>query len=161
MVDWDVLVREHWTMVFGTAWHILGHAEDAEDVVQEVFTEAHQRSNGTPVLSWGALLRRIVICRSLNALHRRRAMKSLDAARLTATGGDPPAIAISHELETRLREALAELTPREAEVFCLRYFEKLSYREISKALGISATATSTALSQARSRLESLLTERNP
>jgi RNA polymerase sigma-70 factor, ECF subfamily len=161
MVDWEALVREHWTMVFGTAWHILGHAEDAEDVVQEVFTEAHQRSNGTPVLSWGAMLRRIAICRSLNALHRRRAVKSLDSARLTANGGDPAAIAISNELETRLREALAELPLREAEVFCLRYFEKLSYRDISEALGISATATSTALSQARSRLQSLLTERNP
>ncbi len=44
MVDWNVLVREHWTMVFGTAWHILGHADDAEDVAQEVFTEAEFES---------------------------------------------------------------------------------------------------------------------
>jgi RNA polymerase sigma-70 factor (ECF subfamily) len=161
MVDWNFLVRQHGTMVFGIAWRILGQAEDAEDVVQEVFAEAHRQANGAAVLCWPAMLRRMAACRSLDALRRRRITEPLDPARLAATGSDPPAIAVGHELEARLRAALAELAPREAEVFCLRYFEDLSYREISEALGISPTATSRALSQARARLEALLTEPNP
>ncbi len=159
MVDWDALVREHGRMVSGIAWHILGHAEDVEDVVQEVFVEAHQRSsNGTPVVSWGAMLRRIATYRSLNALRRRRPVQPIDIEQLAAAEGDPCSIAIHHEMERRLRAALVDLAPREAEVFCLRFFERLSYRKISEALDISLSATSTALFQARSHLERLLTE---
>ena len=156
MVDWNSLVREQSAALFGIAWRILGHAQDAEDVVQEVFCEAHRQSNGAGIVCWPALLRRMATCRAIDALRRRRITIPLDCGELTRTKDDPQAIAAGHELEVRLRVALAELAPREAEVFCLRYFEELSYRGIAETLGISATAASTALHQARSRLEELL-----
>jgi RNA polymerase sigma-70 factor, ECF subfamily len=160
MVNWNALVCEHGKAVFGVAWRILGHAQDAEDVAQEVFAEASRRSNGKPVECWPALLRRIATCRATDALRRRRSVVSLDSMEPASSRDDPHAILAGRELETRLRTALGDLAPREAEVFCLRYFEELSYREIAETLGISATATSTALSQARSRLEQLLSESN-
>jgi RNA polymerase sigma-70 factor (ECF subfamily) len=158
MVDWDDLVREHGATVFGIAWRILGHAQDAEDVSQEVFAQASRQSNGIPVVCWPGLLRRMTTCRAMNALRRRRITIPLDCTELTRVKDDPQAIAAGHELEARRRAALAKLAPREAEVFYLRYFEDLSYREIAETLGISATAASTALYQARSRLEKLLTQ---
>jgi RNA polymerase sigma-70 factor (ECF subfamily) len=161
MVDLDRLVREHGPMLYGIAWRILGQAQDAEDVVQEVFAEAHRQSNGAGVVCWPALLRRMATCRALDALRRRRIMLPLDAAQPALAKEDPAAIAACRELEARLRTALAELAPREAEVFCLRYFEELSYREIAETLGISPTATSTALHHARLRLEELLAEPSP
>jgi len=161
MVDFDCLVREHGPVLFRIAWRILGQSQDAEDVVQEVFAEAHWRSNGAAVACWPALLRRMTTCRALDTLRRRRITLPLSAAQRVAAQGDPEAIAASRELEARLRAALAELAPREAEVFCLRYFEELSYREIAATLGISLTATSTALCQARSRLEEMLAEPDP
>jgi hypothetical protein len=33
VTDWNRIVREHGPLVFGTAWRILGHAADTEDVV--------------------------------------------------------------------------------------------------------------------------------
>ncbi len=71
MVDWNSLVREHTPALFGIAWRILGHAQDAEDVVQEVLGEAHRQSDGMPVVCWPALLRRMATCRALNILARR------------------------------------------------------------------------------------------
>jgi len=44
---------------------------------------------------------------------------------------------MEHELRDRLRLAIAELPAREAEVFCLRYFEELSYLAIRRFLGPS------------------------
>ncbi len=161
MVDWNSLVREQSPALFGIAWRILGHAQDAEDVVQEVFGEAHRQSNGTPPTCWPALLRRMATCRALDALRRRRTVVPLDAAQPTAARDDPAAICAGRELEARLRAALAELAPRESEVFCLRYFEEFSYRQIAETLGISPTAVSTALYEARARLEKLLIEPNP
>jgi RNA polymerase sigma-70 factor, ECF subfamily len=158
MVDWNVLVREHGAAIFGIAWRILGHAQDAEDVVQEVFAQASRHPRGKQVVCWPALLRRMATCRAVDALRRRRVTIPLEQAELASAHDDPHAIATGHELEARLRAALADLPPREAEVFCLRYFEDLSYREIAESLAVSPTAASTALCQARSRLERLLTE---
>jgi len=158
MVDWNSLVREHSPCLYGIAWRILGHAQDAEDVVQDVFREAHRQSNGAEVVCWRALLRRMTTCRSLDSLRRRRVTMPLDGTQPAAANEDPEAIAAGRELEARLRIALAELAPREAEVFCLRYFDDLSYRQIAETLCISPTAASTALYQARARLEKLLLE---
>ena len=158
MDDWNGLVRDHREAIFGIAWRVLGHAQDAEDVVQEVFAQASRQSDGRPILSWPALLRRIATCRAIDTLRRRRNTVPLDCVDLAAAKDDPQAIVAGHELEARLRAALAEIPPRDAEVFCLRYFEELSYREIAEALGMSPSAVSTALHQARSRLETMLTE---
>src|SRR5271167_3071163 len=89
VTDWERLVREHGPRVFGTAWRILGHAADAEDVVQEVFLQAHQLQAARPVRSWPAFLRRLAACRALDRLRQRRGTLSLDGHD-TATGDDGP-----------------------------------------------------------------------
>jgi RNA polymerase sigma-70 factor (ECF subfamily) len=158
MTDWDGIVREHAPRVFGTAWRILGHAADAEDVVQEVFLQAHQLQRMRPVRSWGGFLRRLAACRALDRLRQRRPALALDG--LDPPGGTdgPEEAAMERELRDRLREALAQLPERESEVFCLRYFEDLSNPEIAELLFITPGAVATALSKARTRLESLLSK---
>ena len=43
-------------------------------------------------------------------------------------------------------------------MFCLRYFDDLSYQQIAETLDISAGAVATALHKARAKLEAMLTE---
>ena len=157
MTDWDRIVREHGPVVFATAWRILGHAADTEDVVQEVFLQAHQMQQNEAIRCWEALLRRLASCRALDRLRQRRSIVSLDG--LAISGGDgPEALAIERELSERLRLAIARLPTREATVFCLRYFDDLAYEEIATTLQITSGAVATALHKARGRLESLLLE---
>ncbi len=87
-------------------------------MVQEVFAEAQHHPNGAGIACWPAMLRRMTTCRALDALRRRRVTMSLETAQPLAGKNDPQAIAAGRELESRLRVALAELAPREAEVFC-------------------------------------------
>lgn len=157
MTDWDRVVREHGPMVFGTAWRILGHAADAEDVVQEVFLEAHLLRARQTVRHWPGLLRRLAACRAVDRLRQRKAILPLDGLSL-AGGIEPDQEAIGHELADRLRHSIAHLPEREASVFCLRYFEDLSNQRIAEVLDISPGAVAVALHKARARLESLLTE---
>ncbi len=153
MTDWERLVREHGPRVFGTAWRILGHAADAEDVVQEVFLQAHQLARTRPVRFWGAFLRRLAACRALDRLRQRRVTVPIDGLDTACTDDGPEESAISHELAGRLREAVARLPEREAGVFCLRYYEELSYEEIAETLGIRVGAVGVALHKARAKLE--------
>ena len=156
MTDWDRIVREHGPMVFGAAWRILGHAADTEDVVQEVFLEAYRLRAAGPVRHWRGLLRRMAACRALDRLRQRRSTRPLDGLGLASRDHGPEENAAGAELAGRLRRAVGRLPPREAAVFCLRYFEDLSYQEIAEALHVTTGAVAVALHKARAKLEALL-----
>jgi DNA-directed RNA polymerase specialized sigma24 family protein len=135
------MVREYGPDVFGAAWRILGRADDAEDVVQEVFGLA-QRLRQCQSIAWGPQLRGLAVCRALE--------------RLGEQGG-----AREEDLAARLRLALARLPRQEAAVFCLRHFEHLSFAEVAVALRWSVTAVVAALREAQGRLEQLMVESTP
>lgn len=156
MTDWERIVREHGPMVFTTAWRILGQAADAEDVVQDVFMEV-QRVR-VRVRCWPALLRRLTTFRALDRLRQRKSAVSLDGLSLFSRNGDPESAAMGRELADRLRQAIAQLPQRESTVFCLRFFDELSYEQIADHLAISRGAVAAALHKARAKLESLLAE---
>ena len=153
MTDWERIVREHGPMVFGTAWRILGHAADTEDVVQEVFLEVFRLRADGSVRSWAGYLRKMAACRALDRLRqKRRSVVSLNGLALNSLAPGPDLLAIENELADRLREAVAELPEREAEVFCLRFFDDLSYQDIADTLDITTGAAAQALHKARGRL---------
>jgi len=156
VIDWQRLVSEHGPAVFGTAWRILGHAADAEDVTQDVFVQAYETALTQAVRCWPALLRRLAVCRALDRLRLRKCPVALDDVALAAPGPDPAETLIAAELADRLRAALTGLPRQEAAVFALRYFEDLSYQQIADALNITPGAAGTALFKARARLETLL-----
>src|SRR5262249_18561880 len=157
VTDWDRIVREQGPRVYAAAWRILGHAGDAEDVVQDVFLEVHRLWTSRPVRYWPALLHRLATCRALDRLRQRKTFAPLDGCTLLSPDSGPEGEAVARELARRLREAVAGLPDREAAVFCLRYFEDHSYHAIAQTLGITHGAVATALHKARGKLEALLT----
>jgi RNA polymerase sigma-70 factor (ECF subfamily) len=158
VIDWDRMVREYGPLVFATAWRILGHAADTEDVVQEVFLQVHQLQRTHAVRCWAGLLRRLAACRALDRLRQRKNTVSLNGMALAAPGEGPEATAVERELADRLRQAISQLPDREAAVFCLRYFDDLSYQDIADALHIQTGAVASALHKARLKLETFLLE---
>ncbi len=155
MTDWQRIVTEHGPVVFGAAWRVLGNAADAEDVSQDVFLEAFRQFRSSAVRNWPGLLCRLATCRALDRLRRRKSVESLDTA-FTCPLPAPDELAAGRELAERLREAIRQLAPQEAEVFCLRYFEEMSNQQIAQELHLDAGAVAVALHKARRRLESIL-----
>jgi RNA polymerase sigma-70 factor (ECF subfamily) len=156
--DWDRIVREHGPLAFATAKRILGHVADAEDVVQDALIEAHRTAQSRPIRHWPGFVRRLATCRALDRLRQRRNVVSLSGLSLRDAGHGPPEAAMAKELADRLRQALAQLPGREGEVFCLRYFEDLSYQQIAEILDVQPGAVAQALHKARAKLEALLNE---
>ena len=156
--EFNGMVREYGPVVFATAWRILGQAADAEDVLQEVFLEAHALRRKQSVRQWAAPLRRMATYRALDSLRKRTIVCSLDGEKVVEPSHGPEETAVGRELEERLRAAVATLPERESAVFCLRYFEDLSYEDIAESLQISSSAVSTALNKARTKLQELLME---
>ncbi len=155
MIDWNELVTRYGPEVFGAAYRVLGNAADAEDVTQDVFLEALEVWKRRGTTEWRGLLRRMASCRAVDRLRRRRTTVPLDGLALAGSRQDPQAILLGRELADRLRQAIAALPVREAEVFCLRCFEDLSYQEIANSLSITSGAAATALHKARAKLAAL------
>ena len=70
----------------------------------------------------------------------------------------PSQAAMRHELQDRLRAALAEMDALDREVLALRHFEELGNNEVAEVLGISKDAASKRHVRALKRLRAILTE---
>ncbi len=156
MADWESIVRENGRMAFDTAWRILGHVADTEDVVQEALLEAFRLQQTQSVCNWGGLLRRLATNRALDRLRSRRQAEPWQREPDAPKREHPESVAIERELAKRLRAAVARLPAREAEVFCLRCFGDMPNAEIAATLGMSSDAVAVALHKARSKLKELL-----
>ena len=155
----ETLFREHHGAVYRAAYRITGNAMDAEDVLQTVFTRLLRREE-QPDLSEraGSYLHRAAVNAALDLMRRRKRARSVDldevGDQLIDTKEPGPERARgSQELKTRLREAMSRLSPRQAEIFTLRYIEGLGNLEISKMLGASQTSIAVLLHRARHRLQ--------
>jgi RNA polymerase sigma-70 factor (ECF subfamily) len=156
------LFAEHHRRVLAAACRITGSIADAEDVAQGVFLRLAS-GNAVPIQNARSYLYRGAINGALDLLRRRKAAPAApleDAAGIVSAGqgSSPEADASSRELGARLRLAIAELSPRAAEMFTLRYLEELGNREIAALMGTSQAVVAVTLHHARSRLKKRLKE---
>jgi RNA polymerase sigma-70 factor, ECF subfamily len=155
----EMLFREHHGAVYRAAYRITGNAMDAEDVLQTVFTRLLRREEQPDLSeSAGSYLHRAAVNAALDLMRRRKRSRKVDLAEVgeslvdTADPG-PERLRGSRELKTRLREAMSRLSPRQAEIFTLRYLEGLGNLEIASLLGASQTSIAVLLHRARHRLQ--------
>jgi RNA polymerase sigma factor (sigma-70 family) len=157
------LFVEHYRRVLTAGYRITGNMADAEDVAQVVFLRLS--SSGKPeVTNAGSYLYRAAINGALDLLRRKKtaACEPLELAAGVAAGAwpsSPDAQVTNRELGQQLRQAIAELGSRAAEMFALRYLEELSNGEIAKLMGTSQAVVAVTLYQSRIKLKRRLIER--
>ena len=145
----DRLIEQYGDRLY---WHIrrvVIHHEDAEDVLQESFAKAYTSIadfRGETESSLMAWLYRIATNIAINALRKRKrwAFASLDSLRgdLLATFEhevDPSA----DEIVVRLQKAILALPTKQRLVFNMRYYDELSFEQISQATGQSVSTLKT------------------
>lgn len=155
----EALFREHHGAVYRAAYRITGNAMDAEDVLQTVFTRLLRREEQPDLSeSAGSYLHRAAVNAALDLMRRRKRARNVDLEEVGEHLVDPNDVSPerargSQELKARLREAMARLSPRQAEIFSLRYIEGLGNLEIAKMIGASQTSIAVLLHRARHRLQ--------
>ncbi len=159
-IQWlEPIYREHSRAVIQAAYRVTGNAEDAEDVLQTVFIRLARRSS-PPDFAGSALpyLRRAATNAALDIVQSKRVKTSVafdgigeavthDAAPLQDT------LQHARDIQRRLREAVAGLSRRSAEIFTLRYFEGLDNKAIAVALDTSPGTVAVTLHRVRERLK--------
>ena len=157
VIDWHKIIKKHGPSVWKTTYRLLGDYTDAADCFQETFICALEVSRRQHVRNFSALLVRLATLRAIDRLRRRFSSQQvrIDAADLAAVSNKNPGPAQeaqNQELAERLRKSLSELPEQQAQAFCLRYLNDMSYRQIDKELGIKKSATGVLLHRARRKL---------
>lgn len=157
MVDWQVIIEKHGPAVWQTSYRLLGNHEDASDCFQETFVSALEFCRRQRVRNFSALLTRLATARAIDQLRRRfrRSRCETDPAdwdSLQSISLSPARQTQQKELTDRLRKSLIKLPPQEAQAFCLRYLNDMSYRQIANELGIKSNAAGVLLHRARAKL---------
>lgn len=145
--------------MFNTAHRIMGNREDAEDMLQEAFTDCFRKIGTYRTDStFGAWLKTIVINRCISRLRKREAELVLieDYSRHEMQQDepqemiwpDPPVIA----------RAVERLPDGYRVVFSLYLLEGYDHTEISQILGISESTSKTQYSRAKEKLKKILSE---
>lgn len=153
----DALVRPHRSTMRRVA-AALGAPADPDDIVQESLLAAwQQRQSYDPargsVLTW---LLGITARQARRAGSRRGRLTALLAGEPTELPGTDPDSYADARQRLDLRQAIARLPRRQAEVTVLHYYADLRISDIADVLGCSEGTVKSTLSDARRRLATRL-----
>lgn len=150
----DIVLEFQDSLRFTVGYHLRGDDERVEEILHCAFIRAFRNLEsfelGQPLGPW---LKAIARNEALNEVRRVRraaglAREVLHAELLKAREeSDPP-----EELVERLRSCLGKLQESAREVVRLRYFQKLAFEEVARALGRSSGAIRVGLLQIRRSL---------
>ena len=165
----DELVVAHERRVWSLAYQIVGNADDAREITQDVFLRVHQHLKSyDPSRPFGSWLYRIAVNCTYDYLRKRPDHDSLDDMdapehdpRLAAPARHPDTGLAAREVRQVLRHALRRLTPVERTVFLLRDVEGLATREIAFIVKCSTITVRRHSSNARLKLRQALGRRLP
>jgi len=146
---------EHKDLVFKAAYRITGNPGDAEDALQTVFLRLVRQTVWPDISNMPAYLRRSAVNAALDILRRRKEsqMFSLDDDPDPVESVSVATAGRSLELRDWLRQALARLNPRWAEMFVLRFMEDYSNREIAGMMKTSPAVVAVVLHRTRTQLK--------
>ncbi|MGN1210079.1 MAG: RNA polymerase sigma factor [Candidatus Cryptobacteroides sp.] len=167
MTDKATEILQKVTELYGKRlyWHIrrivVSH-DDAEDVLQETFLKIYGkagsfRGEGSSLLAW---CYRIATNEALQLLRRRaRLFQSLDSVSAELAGKLAEECAPDADrMSVLFQQAVLQLTTQQRIVFNLRYYDELSYAEISRITGKSDNSLRTNYSYAVNKIKEYLKE---
>jgi RNA polymerase sigma-70 factor (ECF subfamily) len=151
----EELVSQYGRQVLNVALRILGNAEQANDVHQEVFLAVWQRWHKYDgQVNWNGYLYTVTVRKSLECARRNRSQLLLSRRMQEeqTTNKWPDAALRANELQQKLAVCLAKLPERQAEVFVLSRIEGLKHEDIAELLGCSQQTVRVHLHRAMKQL---------
>jgi len=143
------LYQRYRDWVYAFALHLCGNAEDAQDVLQDVFLYLFDKFPGFELgCRMKTFLYPVVRNLSLSAIRKRGRLVPLDAA----AGQAQPDAQQDAAARLEFAELVADLPEVEREIVILRFSDGMSLQEISDQLGIPLGTVKSRLHRALGRL---------
>jgi len=162
----EELVEIHQHAVVGTVAKMLGSANDAEDIGQQVFIRiwksAKRYKPQAKFTTWMFTITRNLVFNEMRRRQRKPAvsMNEREEEYHLATPDDkaiaPDDAALQTELEAAVDSAIQALPEKQRMAVVLRRYEELPYEEIASILDLSLPAVKSLLFRARAQLKESL-----
>ncbi len=164
------LVERFQHRLVAVMYHLVGNADEAEDLAQEVFLRVYRiRKKYRPKAKFSTWLFTIANNLALNALRdrKRRPVLPLEVQEssfgpglqqgVAASRDEPPTHGLQQqELAAIIRQALDGLNERQRVAIVLNKFEDMNYAEIAEVMQLSTKAVKSLLSRSRMKLREAL-----
>ena len=157
------LVLKYQDRLFNTIFHVVGHAEDARDIVQEAMVQAFLKLDSfrrhSAFYTW---LYRIAFNVAMTHQRRRRPTVSVERMRETCNREPPndeetPAENVErNECRLQVRQAIAQLAEEYRAVLVLREIDGCCYDRIAEVLDLPVGTVRSRLHRARLQLKETL-----
>jgi len=154
-----IVIQKYRESLLYHALCIVKDQDEAYDLVQEVFVRAIRETRlfdkDFRIKAW---LYRVTSNLCLNNVrNKKRRSAILDAAKMTdRTEADQVAAIFSDERQTEILKAISTLSNEHQQILMLRYYEDLSYNELSDVLQVKLGTVMSRLSRARTKLLELI-----
>jgi RNA polymerase sigma factor (sigma-70 family) len=151
--SFEQFFREQYPAVVRIAFGVVGDAQAAQDVAQDVFISAFQRfpDPGTSehACAWVRVAAAHTALNAIRGERRRDRRQQLSAVEAPPAG--PEETVLDRESRAEVRRALSRLPRRAATVLVLRH-NGLSYAEVAEAMNVKVGHVGTMLRRAESAL---------
>ena len=137
-VSFEWMFEQYYTSLVKYAYTMLRDQDEAEDVVQTVFSEFWAGRNKIQVHSSAkALLYKSVYFRSLNYLKRKKAERVRNMYLETSEAVESNDLLELEDLDQRIKAAIDLLPQQCKKIFLLSRINELKYKEIADKMGLS------------------------
>lgn len=145
--------------MYNTSYRMMNGQADAEDMLQEAFTEAFNKLETFRYEStFGAWLKRIVVNRCINEIKRRKADLQL-FDNMSKFNDLEDVEDVNAELKVAdIKKAMQELPEGSRVIFSLYLLEGYDHREIAQILNVSESNSKSQYMRARKRIKEILEE---
>ena len=164
----DTFCDRYSPLIFSTAYKVLNHAQDAEDVAHDVLVsvwkkaDSYNAAKGT-LVTWICTTTRNRSIDRVRSFQRRSAMhdrfetrQEREKPEARTTGRDD---LYRSDARTLLQSAVVELSPEQREVIELAYFEGLTQRQIADRLQSPLGTVKARIRRGLQRLRGMMRER--
>ena len=164
------VVDTYQSVIYNTCIGIVGNADDAKDIAQDVFIQLYKSVESfrgdSKISTW---LYRIAVNKSLNHIRNNKKHKVLlriqgffaaeetreiqirDRAR-----SNPQEISEQNEHKIALRQAIDSLPENQKIAFVLKNYDDISYKEISEIMELSLSSIESLIHRAKKNLQKTL-----
>ena len=155
----DLVVERHRRAVYQICYRFMGNHEDASDLSQDVFLRAYR---GLPAFkgnaALGTWLHRIAVNTCLNRVSVKtpKSEPIEEAQHVDTRTESAPERLLRDERAARVREAVAQLPPKQRAALIMRTYDERSHQEIADALGTTVGAAKANVFHALQNLKRLL-----
>jgi RNA polymerase sigma-70 factor (ECF subfamily) len=155
------LVGRYQKPIYNAAFRVLGRAQDANDVAQEVFLRIFDRLDDyDPKHKFFSWIYRIAVNESIDMLRRTNREEPLedDADFEAADSSDPQWHYEARQAAARVQRALMGMKVDDRVVITLRHFAECGYADMAMILAIDEKTVKSRLFEARRRLAAQLAD---